>query len=188
MSTIVLSNPLGAHWTAGRHGQAEGEAGIRATHAAGLTIVEVAALPGQAQPLRAALEAGFGMALGDGQPAHSAENAVCTGPGHYLLVGHDVQAVKAAVGDLAIAVDQSSGRVRVSIDGPAVAELLAKACPLDLRAWPIGGAQASHFLHIACAYYRRSEHGFDLYFGRSFAASAAQWLLDAGAEFGVEIG
>ena len=119
MSTIVLSNPLGAHWTAGRHGQAEGEAGIRATHAAGLTIVEVAALPGQAQPLRAALEAGFGMTLGDGQPAHSAENAVCTGPGHYLLVGHDVQAVKAAVGDLAMAVDQSSGRVRVSIDGPA---------------------------------------------------------------------
>jgi sarcosine oxidase subunit gamma len=185
--SIVLSNPLGPKWTASRHGKADGEAGIVASHGVGLTVVEVAALPDQAEALRTALSAAFGMDLGDGSPAHSAETAVCTGPGQYLLTGHDVQTVKAAVGDLAMVADQSSGRVQVSIDGPAVADLLAKACPINLADWPVGAAQASHFLHIACAYYRRSETGFDLYFGRSFAQSAAQWLLDAGAEFGVEI-
>lgn len=187
--SIVLSNPLGPKWTTGFHGSTEGgnTAGIRASHAAGLTVVEVAALPGQAADMRAALLAAFGMELGSGTPAESAENAVCTGPGQYLLTGHDVQTVKAAVGDLGLAVDQSSGRVRISIDGPAAAGLLAKACPINLASWPAGAAHASHFMHIACCYFRRAEDGFDLYFGRSFAQSAAEWLLDAGAEFGVEV-
>lgn len=186
--SIVLSNPLGPKWTAGRHGSPDAEtAGIRARNAAGLTIVEVAALPGQEAELRGALKAAFGMELGQGSPADSAENAVCSGPGRYLLTGHDVHAVKGAVGDLGLAVDQSSGRVRISIYGPACAGLLAKACPLNLAAWPVGAAHASHFLHIACCYFRRADDGFDLYFGRSFAQSAAEWLLDAGAEFGVEV-
>lgn len=186
---LVLSNPLGPKWTLGRHGNTSSEtaAGVRAHHAAGLTAVEVAALPGQAAAMRAALKTAFDMDLGQGSPAESKENAVCTGPGQYLLTGYDVQTVKAAIGDLGLAVDQSSGRVKVSIDGPSTAGLLAKACPLNLATWPFGAAHASHFLHIACCYYRRSEDGFDLYFGRSFAQSAAEWLLDAGAEFGVEI-
>lgn len=185
---VVLSNPLGPNWTLGRHGSTDGEtAGIRAHHAAGLAVVEVAALPGQAALIREALKTAFEMDLGQGSPAESAENAVCTGPGQYLLTGQDVTTVKAAIGDLGLAVDQSSGRVRLSIDGPSTADLLAKTCPLNLAQWPIGAAHASHFLHIACCFYRRSEDGFDLYFGRSFAQSAAQWLLDVGAEFGVEI-
>ncbi|MAV47510.1 MAG: hypothetical protein CBC49_006195 [Alphaproteobacteria bacterium TMED89] len=183
----VLKNPLGAKWTAGRHGKAEGGPGVLASHTAGLTIVEVAALPGQAQAMRAALKAAFGMDLGAGSPAEGAENAVCTGPGQYLLTGHDVATVKAAVGDLALAVDQSSGRVRLTISGPAIAALLAKTCPLDLATWPVGAAHASHFLHIACTYFRRGDAEFDLYVGRSFAQSVGKWLLDASAEFGLEI-
>ena len=65
--------------------------------------------------------------------------------------------------------------------------LLAKSCPLDLAKWPVGMSQASHFLHIGCTWYRRSETGFDLYIGRSFARSAAEWLIESAAEFGVEI-
>ena len=184
----VLRNPLGPKWTPGEHGSTPaGGSGVTAGHAVGLTIVEVAALPGQAEALRAALKAAFGMELGAGTPAESAENAVCTGPGQYLLTGHDVAAVKAAVGDLALAVDQSSGRVRVTVSGPAVADLLAKTCPLNLAQWPVGAAHASHFLHIACAYFRRGEDRFDLYVGRSFAQSFGEWLLHASAEFGLSV-
>ena len=46
-----------------------------------------------------------------------------TGRGHSWLAVLDVQALNVAVGDLAMAADQSSGRVQVSIDGPAVADL-----------------------------------------------------------------
>ena len=112
---------------------------------------------------------------------------MCSGPDRYLLTGFDLAAVTAAVGDLGLAVDQSSGRVRLSIDGADVPGLLAKSCPLDLAKWPVGMSQASHFLHIGCTWYRRSETGFDLYIGRSFARSAAEWLIESAAEFGVEI-
>ena len=78
-------------------------------------------------------------------------------------------------------------RDRLSIDGADVPGLLAKSCPLDLAKWPVGMSQASHFLHIGCTWYRRSETGFDLYIGRSFARSAAEWLIESAAEFGVEI-
>lgn len=183
----MLSSPLGPKWVAGRYGATEGEAGIRARHAAGLKIVEVAALPGEGVALRTALVTAFGIDLGDGTPAQSAENGVCSGPDRYLLTGFELSDVKAAIGALGMAADQSSGRVKLSVDGPAVGAMLAKTCPLNLAAWPVGGAQASHFLHISCIYYRRSDEGFDLYVGRSFAQSAAEWLLDAGAEFGVDI-
>jgi sarcosine oxidase subunit gamma len=186
MSTIALSSPLGPRWTPGHWGSTD-SVGIRAHHAAGLSIVEVGALPDTAADLRTALNAAFSIDLGAGTPAESAENAVCTGPGKYLLTGTTLQTVQAAIGALGLAVDQSSGRVKLSIDGPAVAGLLAKACPINLADWPVGAAHASHFMHIACAYYRRAEDGFDLYVGRSFAQSTAEWLLDAGAEFGVEI-
>jgi len=184
---VVLSSPLGHHWTLGRHGASEGDAGIRASHAAGLAVVEVAALPGQGDNLRRALHTAFGIEETGETPAASAVNAVCTGPNQYLLTGFDLDTVKAAIGSLGLAVDQSSGKVRVSIDGPAVAGLLAKTCPLNLAAWPVGGVHASHFLHLSCAYYRRDEQGFDLYFGRSFAESAAQWLIEAASEFGLDI-
>ena len=68
---------MGPKWTPGEHGSTPaGGSGVTASHAVGLTIVEVAALPGQAEALRAALKAAFGMELGAGTPAESAENAV----------------------------------------------------------------------------------------------------------------
>ena len=183
----ILSSPLGPKWTAGRHGSGAGEAGIRAHHSAGLSILEVAALPGQGAALRAALKAGLDLDLGAGTVAESAVNGVCTGPDRYLLTGFEFGAVKAAVAGLGMVADQSSGRVKLSVDGPAVAAMLSKTCPLNLKTWAVGGAQASHFLHLSCTYFRRSADGFDLYIGRSFAQSAAEWLLDAGAEYGVDV-
>ena len=190
MEMSLLTSPLGPKWTAGHHGviRTDGSgAGIRAFHTTGLNVVEIAALPGKGTALRAALKKALKLDLGHGDPAASLENAVCSGPDRYLLTGFDLASVKAAVGDLGLAADQSSGRVRLSIDGDGVPGLLAKSCPLDLTKWPLGMSQASHFLHIGCIWYRRSETGFDLYVGRSFSRSAAEWLLESGSEFGVEV-
>ena len=193
MDQSVIRSPLGPSWTPGHYGtvatgdDGSAEAGIRALHTPGLLLVEIAALPGKGEAMRAAVKKGLKLDLGDGSPAASLPNAVCSGPDRCLLTGFDLAAVKAAVGDLGLAVDQSSGRVRLSIGGADVPGLLAKSCPLDLAKWPVGMSQASHFLHIGCTWYRRSETGFDLYIGRSFARSAAEWLIESAAEFGVEI-
>ena len=62
MCTIALSSPLGPRWTPGHWGSTD-SVGIRAHHAAGLSIVEVGALPDTAADLRTALNAAFSITL-----------------------------------------------------------------------------------------------------------------------------
>ena len=70
MDQSVMSSPLGPRWTPGHHGtvatgdDGRAEAGIRALHAPGLLVVEIAALPGKGKSMRAAVRPILRLLLG----------------------------------------------------------------------------------------------------------------------------
>ena len=74
----------------------------------------------------------------------------------------------------------------LSLRGPAVRQVLAKGCSLDLHASKfVAGACAQTMLaHAAVTLMANDEFGFTLICRTSFAPYVAEWLLDAGLEFG----
>jgi sarcosine oxidase subunit gamma len=86
-----------------------------------------------------------------------------------------------------IVADASDGWARLRIGGPAVLDLLAKGCALDLdpRAFPAGACAFTAFAHVHALLHRAErEAHFDLYCGTSLARSLREWLAEAAAEFG----
>lgn len=87
-------------------------------------------------------------------------------------------------------VDQSSGFVVLSLEGPAVRDLLARACRLDLAdaAFPRGMAARTIIAQVTTIVYRPpGADRFDLIVPLTLAASFATHLTHAGAAFGVRV-
>jgi sarcosine oxidase subunit gamma len=129
------------------------------------------------------------------------------GPDEWLILTADgrgdelVRALRAALagahaGDTEVAgahvavTDVSGGQTVLSLSGPAVRDLLAKGCPLDLhpRAFGIGRCAQSH-LAKAPLLLRLADGTptFELIIRRSFSDYVWAWLDDAAAEFGLEL-
>jgi methylglutamate dehydrogenase subunit D len=66
-------------------------------------------------------------------------------------------------------------------------ELLAKGVALDLHpaAFPPGRVAQTAIHHIDVLLHRRAAESFDLWVLRGFAEALAEWLVDAGPEFGI---
>lgn len=85
------------------------------------------------------------------------------------------------------ALDMSSARARLTLEGAAVRDLLAVGATIDLRParFPAGAfaqtpaGNATTILHATAA------DRFDVYVARSFAQSWLVWLTQAGREFGL---
>jgi len=86
--------------------------------------------------------------------------------------------------------DVSGGQTVVVLEGPAVRDLLAKGCPLDLhpRVFGIGRCAQSH-LAKAPVLLRLLDDGasFEIVVRRSFADYVWLWLEDAAAEYGLAV-
>ncbi|MEQ9811673.1 MAG: hypothetical protein RLO50_02755, partial [Azospirillaceae bacterium] len=70
-----------------------------------------------------------------------------------------------------VLVDQSHGRVRVSVEGSVVEAVMARLVPLDIRArsCPVGTVASTPMHHVGITVERWDTFGFDLYLPRSFA-------------------
>lgn len=113
------------------------------------------------------------------------------GPDEWLLKLRDRQgeamaaALQAALGDLHSAVvDVGHGNTTLMLQGPGSAELLARACPIDLhpRAFPTGALAQTHVAKasatVLCMY---AGIQYELTVRRSFADYLVRWLSEAGA-------
>ncbi|MCB2101454.1 MAG: hypothetical protein KDE22_11325 [Rhodobacterales bacterium] len=85
--------------------------------------------------------------------------------------------------------DQTQARVVVHLAGEHTRDLLAKGWALDLhpRAFPAGACAQSSLAAVSVMLAAVGGGAYDLYIPRSFAQSLWDWLLDAGAEFGVGV-
>jgi heterotetrameric sarcosine oxidase gamma subunit len=76
------------------------------------------------------------------------------------------------LGDLAAVTDQTGGWVTLSLTGAAVADVLARYVPIDLRAMPVGGAVRSQLYHMPLLLTRQDAQVFYIMTFRSMARTA----------------
>ncbi len=117
--------------------------------------------------------------------------AIAPAPGRYLLVLETdelagtlrtaLPASDAAVCDL------SHGQTVLRLAGEAAADILSKGLAIDLHpsVFAPGRAALSAIHHMDVLVIKRQETVFDLLVSRSFALSLAEWLLDAGSQYGI---
>ena len=109
------------------------------------------------------------------------------GPDEWLVVGPPDAAgrLTAAVGaEHASIVDVSAQRTTLELGGPAVRDLLAGGCAVDLdpRVFGPGDCVQTELAHAPVVLLRR-DPGFRVLVRASYAAHLVEWLLDACVEY-----
>lgn len=188
----------------GRLGDAQADTPVVLTELAGLRIVQVAGWPDRDADLAAALAEQSGCAVPDraGTACEAVDRDGRTtrilwiGPERYWVVSQVAETADRLAGafdpDLAVTLDLSHSRSVVRLSGDASRPVLAKGLPIDThpRTLPAGSVVHSAISHMNVTVHRRRQaetDGFDLYVFRGFAEHFWEWLVDAGAEFGVEV-
>ena len=120
------------------------------------------------------------------------------GPSEWLVVdvGGDAAAIEATLrkslkGHISV-VDVSGGQTCINLRGLAVETVLKKSSIYDFEGWDSAKATSGRvvqttFAKASAVVSNRSDGSYDLVIRRSFADYVAQWLLDAGGEFGCRI-
>jgi sarcosine oxidase subunit gamma len=121
---------------------------------------------------------------------------ICMGPGQWLAVHDSLDGpaleskLQTAIGRSAAICDQSSARVLLRLAGPRARDVLAKGLPIDLHpsVSAPGHAAATLIGHIGVLVWQIDQRPtYGLAVSRSYACSLYEFLLDAGAEYGVEV-
>lgn len=146
-------------------------------------------------PVARALGVAFGRAGRD----EAGALVIGSGPGEWLVLdapgtGPDVadRCHRLAAGDFATVLDLTHGRALVRLTGSRGADVLAKLCPIDLRdaVVPDGAAFRSTVTTLVTDVVRDDRGGarsYLLHCERSSGQYLWDVLLDAGAEFGIDV-
>lgn len=125
--------------------------------------------------------------------ADAATAAYWLGPGEWLLLidSHTQTAalesrLREAVRTHFSAVDVSGGQTLINLSGPAVAAVMKKSCVYDFSAanFPAGRCVQTVFAKAGALVAKTADGSLDVIIRRSFADYLAEWLLDAGQEYG----
>lgn len=153
---------------------------LAAPFAIGATVVELP--PATRIALRLADRESATTALGLELPGRIGDrslagdrSALCLGPDEWLLEApeSDGAALLAALADLASrqplsAVEVSDREITYRLEGPAVLDLLAAGCPLNLARMPVGSGTRTVFDTAQVVLTREAEDRFHLTVWRSF--------------------
>lgn len=122
--------------------------------------------------------------------AAGADHAVRdAGPGQWLIVGDEamphaeLREFQRRLDGRAFCVDQSHGRVRIRVSGPAVATVLAKGTAVDFDAFGTGRSAMTLIGHISVHMMRCGPESFELIVLRGFAESLWHDLEAMATEF-----
>lgn len=159
---------------------------MKAPLAAGATITELAPTTRIALRLADPGAAGLGLPTRIGvRSAEGGRTALCLGPDEWLVEAPvaEAGALLAALAGIEAphsAVEVSDREITYALEGPAVLDLLATGCPLDLGAMPVGGGTRTVFDSAQVVLTREAEDRFHLTVWRSFAPHVRA-LLDIAA-------
>jgi len=202
---LAPRSPLAGRLVPGRVGRADGKPGLWLRERSGFQLVSLAARAGQAEALTAALGQAHGVVLPVVPRCVTAADGltfIWSGPARWLVLGEgadhagavpvrDLEAMlRDSVGALASVTDLSDGRSLLRLGGPTARAALAKGLPIDLhpRAFRPGHVALTSAAHINLSLWQVDDGPtYDIAVFRGFAESFATWLLDAAAEFGIEI-
>ena len=158
------------------------------------TITELS--PSTRISLRLADREAAGAALGVDLPAKigtrvaaGVRSALCLGPDEWLIEAPaaDRAGLEAALAELATrqpisAVEVSDREITLALEGPAVLDLLATGCPLDLAKLPVGSGTRTLFDSVQIVLTREARDRFHLTVWRSFAPHVRALLETAARE------
>jgi sarcosine oxidase subunit gamma len=193
---VEMLSPLAPVRRPGMHGDQSAGAGVVLFETQPGSIVQLAAWPGQAAGMIAAIAGVTGLSLPDepgGGASTEARAAFGIALGRFLVVdeaeGLADSLSQAVTPSLGTVTDLSHGRTALRLAGPKAEWVLAKFFAVDfaLAAFPVGkGVSTSH--HDVFAQIQRSAPGaFDLYVFRSYARSFWTALCHACEEVGYEV-
>jgi len=181
----------------GRHGLADGRAGVLVRPVEGLAIATVTAGAKRIAAVADTLESRFGIKP-PARPACRERDGVSlvgTGPGRWLVLasGQESAGFEAglccALDGLGAVTDQSDALLVLELAGPDVGRTLAKGVTLDLHAsvFPTGSAAVTVVNHIGVTLWQTDDAPtYRLAVPRSYAGSFMDWLAGSAAEFGLE--
>lgn len=141
-----------------------GQASLRELPMAELT--SIAPFANRRDQVSEALQNTLGVSLPDegATVASGGVEVFWTGQGQYFVRGAQVPALDAAV------TDQSDNWTRVALEGPSARDVMARLCPLDLRALQPGDVARSLIGHMSAIILCREE-GYELMVFRSMAGT-----------------
>ena len=154
--------------------------GVQLRETAPAFITGIAPFAGKEKPCSEALEKAHGLGLpGVGRSSRAgAQTLLWAGRGQYLLLG-DRPAARAIARHAAL-VDQSDGWAVMALEGEGAEAVMARLCPLDLRAGSFrrGHVARSELAHMMALVARRPK-GLRIMVMASFAACAAERIAEA---------
>jgi heterotetrameric sarcosine oxidase gamma subunit len=196
----VRQSAIGALLAPRRIGPQGREPSVRLSEAPPRAIWQIAAWhAGDVAPLCAAFAEHLGLVLPEGRDAAGSDRcalAFQVAPRRWWLVVQEARRSRFVAGftmapaNRAALTDLSHARTVLHLSGPASRSVLAKLCRIDLHplALPPGRVAQTPLGQIAALIHTIDDlPSFDLYLPRSFAESATVGLIDAAAEFGLEV-
>ncbi|SDA60419.1 sarcosine oxidase subunit gamma [Mesorhizobium qingshengii] len=196
----VSRSPLEHALVTGTHGARGVEAGVSLTEIRNFDLIQVMARRGQAAELAKAAMARFGVAAPDAPKAVQTSDAtlIWSGPDQFFVLSkgskHTMQTLAPALSSPASLSDQSHARALIGISGSKARIMLAKLSSIDLHpeVFPIGSAAATSMDHTSVTLWRGGNRPdgqalFNLLVFATFAESLWHTMLDAAAEYGVDI-
>lgn len=152
-------------------------------------------------PDRGSIEQSLGVPHGRAIRTGPGHLVVGSGPGEWLVLADPgttdavadwLNSVGAGAGEFHAVVDLTHGRVLIRLTGEAAATMLAKVCAVDFAddVTPDGTAFRSSVARVTTDVVRDDVSGapsYLLHCDRSYGRYLFDSLLDAGAEFGIEV-
>lgn len=176
--------------TINRHALESALSGMAAGAGQGIDHLSVARAPSIALVMAASGQEGTVEAALRAEPDLSVR---FSSPGEWIVVasgGALAADLSHRLGDTAFVVDQSDGRVLLTLSGPNGRAILAKGTGRDLHADAFAIGDASNVLlgHVSVNLARTGEDRFELIAMRSFALSLFDDLLVMGRQFALTAG
>lgn len=189
VETLKRRSALEGVYHTGRHGLPDGAPGVTLGERRSRALVHIEC-PDEAR----AQALGLSLPGANAAAETSDVRTVWLGPNRWLATAKE-SAPGALARDLAAKApdaavnDVSSSRAVLRLSGPKVRDTLAAGCPLDLDpiAFKAGMAATTVCDHFTVTLDCIDAETFDVYVARGYAVSFWEWLLEAGAEYGVEV-
>ncbi|TIT24756.1 MAG: sarcosine oxidase subunit gamma [Mesorhizobium sp.] len=196
----IARSPLEHALVVGACGARGTAAGVSLTEIRNFDLIQVMARRGKAAELAKAAETRFGVAAPGTPKAVRVADAtlIWSGPDQFLVLcnggKHAIEPLSQAFAQSGSLSDQSDARALISVSGEKARAILAKLSSLDLHpaAFPAGTAAATSVDHTSVNLWRGNDRPdgqavFNLLVFATFAESLWHTMLDAAAEYGVDI-
>jgi methylglutamate dehydrogenase subunit D len=196
-------SPLQQAVVPGRAGAIVASAGVKLAEIRDFDLVQIFARRGQRETTAKAVKKYYGVEAPAPRQAVFGRGAtlIWSGPDQVMALSarkpgtfRPLDALRESFEGIASLSDQSDGRCLIRMSGPQVRAMMAKLTSVDLHdsVFPIGTAATTSIDHTAVNLWRseNSEDGspvFNVLVFSSFADSIWHTIVDAAAEYGIEI-